>query len=95
MKFGAQGKFLSQWTVFISEFSSPFCSSSSCLTSIPPTEHTHTHYLALSLSSFSCHFPEKISKELPPILRRRTTYLKTWFTFGLSLLIVLYLPNRL
>lgn len=60
LKCVAQGQFLSQWTVFISEFSSPFCSSSSSLTSLPPTEHT-----LRALSAFSCHFTKEISEELP------------------------------
>lgn len=59
MKLVAQGRFSSQWTVFISEFSSPFCSSSSSFTSLPPREYTYC-----ALSAFSCQFTEKISERL-------------------------------
>lgn len=49
----------SQRTVLVSEFSSPFCSFSSSLTSLPVTAHTSCP------APVSCHFPEEISRELP------------------------------
>lgn len=58
MKLAVQDKFRARGTL-LSELSGPICSSSSPLTHLPPTAHTH-----LALPS-SLYFPEEISKELP------------------------------